>query len=200
MARVTDAGSEPPRALPPGQRLADGFPVRHYGPVPKFRPDTWKLTVTGATLTGQDHDFDVEAFAKLERDRVVGDLHCVTKWTVLDNAWEGVLARTLMEAAPPADDVTHVMAWAEYGYSANLAMEDFASARTILATDHNGKPLTPAHGWPLRLVVPHLYGFKGPKWLRGLEYHRGPVRGFWEERGYHLVGDAWREERYSYQE
>ena len=106
---MTDPGPEPPRALPPGQRLADGFPVRHYGPVPRFRPDTWKLTVTGATLRpATTTHFDVEAFAKLQRDRVVGDLHCVTKWTVLDNVWEGVLARTLMEAAPPADDVTHV--------------------------------------------------------------------------------------------
>lgn len=197
---MTDPGPEPPRTLPPGQRLADGFPVRHYGPVPRFRPDTWRLTVTGATSDGQDHHLDVEAFAALPRSRVVGDLHCVTKWTVLDNAWEGVLARTLMAAVPPADGVTHVMAWAEYGYSANLLIDDFASPRTILATDRNGQPLTPEHGWPLRLVVPHLYGWKGPKWLRMIEYLTCERRGFWEERGYHTVGNPWLEERYSYQE
>jgi DMSO/TMAO reductase YedYZ molybdopterin-dependent catalytic subunit len=200
MSGVTDPEPEPPRTLPPGQRLADGFPVRHYGPVPKFRPDTWRLTVTGATADGGEHHLDVEAFAKLDRASVVGDLHCVTKWTVLDNVWEGVLARTLMAAVPPADDVTHVMAWAEYGYSTNLDMEDFASPRTILATDHNGRPLTPAHGWPLRLIVPHLYAWKGPKWLRMIEYLTADRRGFWEERGYHRVGNPWREERYSYQE
>jgi DMSO/TMAO reductase YedYZ molybdopterin-dependent catalytic subunit len=197
---VTHPGAEPPRTLPPGQRLADGFPVRHYGPVPRFRPDTWRLTVTGATADGTERHFDVEEFAGLPRGRVVGDLHCAGKWTVLDNAWEGVLARTLLDLVPPADTVTHVMAWAEYGYSSTLRLEDFASPRSILATDHDGRPLTPEHGWPLRLVVPHLYAWKGPKWLRMIEYLTEERRGFWEERGYHVEGNAWREERYSYQE
>jgi DMSO/TMAO reductase YedYZ molybdopterin-dependent catalytic subunit len=79
-------------------------------------------------------------------------------------------------------------------------MDDFASPRAVLATHLNGEQLTPEHGFPLRLVVPHLYAWKGPKWLRGIEYLRAPRRGFWEERGYHTLGDPWREERYSYQE
>jgi DMSO/TMAO reductase YedYZ molybdopterin-dependent catalytic subunit len=190
----------PTRVLPPGQKLAKGFPARHYGPVPRFRPDSWRLTVNGATADGQEHHLDLERFAALARDEVRGDLHCTSKWTVPDNLWEGVLARTLMDAVPPADDVTHVMAWAEYGYSANLRMDDFASPRTILATHHDGAPLTPEHGWPLRLVVPHLYAWKGPKWLRMIEYLTAERRGYWEERGYHIEGNAWQEQRYSYME
>ena len=197
---VPESESHQPRTLPPGQKLANGFPVRHYGPVPRFRPDTWRLTVNGATADGTEHHLDVQEFAALRRDQVVGDLHCVTKWSVLDNTWEGVLARTLMDAVPPADDVTHVMVWAEYGYSANLRMDDFTSARTILATHRNGSALTAEHGWPLRLVVPHLYGWKGPKWLRMIEYLTAERRGYWEERGYHTEGNPWREQRYSYQE
>jgi DMSO/TMAO reductase YedYZ molybdopterin-dependent catalytic subunit len=197
---VTDAAAEPPRALPPGQRLAQGLRVQHYGPVPRYRPDSWRLTINGATDAGKERTLDLEEFAALPRVSVKGDLHCVTKWTVLDNVWGGVGARTLLDLVPPAPDVTHVMAWAEYGYSANVRIEDFASPRTVLATHHNGEPLTPEHGFPLRLVVPHLYAWKGPKWLRGIEYHVLPARGFWEERGYHTLGDPWREERYSYQE
>ena len=188
------------RTLPPGQHLAKDFPARHYGPIPRFRPDTWRLSVTGATKDGEDHHLDLEEFAGLPSDRVTGDLHCVSKWSVLDLAWEGVLARTLMTAVPPADDVTHVMAWAEYGYSANMRIDDFGAPRTVLATHLNGTPLTAEHGWPLRLVVPHLYSYKGPKWLRMIEYLTSQRRGFWEERGYHAVGNPWREERYSYQE
>jgi DMSO/TMAO reductase YedYZ molybdopterin-dependent catalytic subunit len=189
-----------PRVLPPGQRHATELKVQHYGRVPRFRPESWRLTVSGATRGARAVDLDLERFAELPRARVVGDLHCVTKWTVVDNEWEGVLARTLMELVPPADGVTHVLATAEYGYSTTLRLEDLTSPRAILATHLNGRPLTPEHGWPLRLVVPHLYGWKGPKWLRGLEYLTVPVRGFWEQRGYHAVGDPWREERYSYQE
>ena len=200
MAGVTDASELPPRAIPPGQRLATDFPVLHYGPVPRFRPDSWRLVVNGATADGQERHLDLEQFHALPRTAVHADMHCVTRWTVLDNEWEGVSARDLMAAVPPADDVTHVMAWAEYGYSANMRIEDFASPRSVLATHRGGEPLTPEHGYPLRLVVPHLYAWKGPKWLRGIEYLVGERRRLWGERRYYTVGDPWREERYSYQE
>jgi len=188
------------RVLPPGQRLGPGLKIQHYGRVPRLRPDTWRLTVSGATVDGSQLALSLEQFRGLPRARVVGDLHCVTRWSVLDNVWEGVPARTLLSMAPPSDGVTHVMAYAEYGYSTTLRLEDLTSPRTLLATHLGGDPLTPEHGWPVRLVVPHLYGWKGPKWLRGLEYLCTPVRGFWEGRGYHVVGDPWRQERYSYQE
>jgi DMSO/TMAO reductase YedYZ molybdopterin-dependent catalytic subunit len=200
MLVVTEEAPGPHRALPPGQRLAAGFPVLHYGPVPRFKPEAWRLTVSGATADGKDHHLDFETFCGLPRAQIKSDMHCVTRWSVQDNVWEGVLARTLLEAVPPTDDAVAVMAWAEYGYSANLRMDDFASPRAVLATHLNGEQLTPEHGFPLRLVVPHLYAWKGPKWLRGIEYLRAPRRGFWEERGYHTLGDPWREERYSYQE
>ena len=186
--------------LPPGQRLAVGWPVLHYGPVPRLRPDTWDLTVTGATVDGRQHSLSTAAFAALPRVDVVGDLHCVARWTVPGSRWSGVAARTLLELFPPHDAVSHVMVWAEYGYSASLRLEDLASPRAIFATHRDGKQLSPEHGWPLRLVVPHLYAWKGPKWVRGVEYLTEPARGFWEVRGYHQHGDPWREERYSYQE
>src|SRR4051794_25053049 len=172
----------------------------HYGPGPADRGERWDLTITGATEAGVDHVLDHGALAALPRTRVAGDLHCVTRWTVPGNTWEGVAARTLLERFPPAADAEHVMVWAEYGYSASLRMQDLASPRAVLATHHDGEPLTAEHGWPLRLVVPHLYGYKGPKWVRGIEYLTEPGRGFWEQRGYHGVADAWREERWSYQE
>jgi DMSO/TMAO reductase YedYZ molybdopterin-dependent catalytic subunit len=196
---VTD-DAEPPRALPPGQRLADELRTQHYGPVPRFRPERWRFVVNGATADGSERLLELDEIAALPQVTVEADLHCVTKWTVLDNCWGGVAARTILELVPPARGVTHVTAWAEYGYSATLRLEDVAASTTLLALELAGRPLLPERGYPLRLVVPHLYGWKGPKWLRGLEYTREPVRGFWEERGYHLLGDPWREERYSYQE
>jgi DMSO/TMAO reductase YedYZ molybdopterin-dependent catalytic subunit len=174
--------------------------VLHYGPVPHDRGDRWSLTITGATDSGRDHELDAGQLAALPRTTVTGDLHCVTRWTVPDNTWAGVAVRTILERYPPADGAEYAMVWAEYGYGASLRMEDLASPRALLATHHDGEPLTPEHGWPLRLVVPHLYGYKGPKWVRGIEYLTEPGRGFWEQRGYHGVGDAWREERWAYQE
>jgi DMSO/TMAO reductase YedYZ molybdopterin-dependent catalytic subunit len=131
---------------------------------------------------------------------VRADLHCVTKFSLLDSEWTGVATRTLLEAAPPAAEVTHVMVWAEFGYSANLSLADFAGESCVLATHRDGVPITPEHGWPLRLVVPTRYAWKSPKWVRAVEYLTEDRRGFWEERGYHNIADPWREQRYSYQE
>jgi DMSO/TMAO reductase YedYZ molybdopterin-dependent catalytic subunit len=186
--------------IPPGQRAQASWPVLHYGPVPRFKPERWDLQVYGATVDGSKRAWDYAAFQQLPTDCVEADLHCVTKFTLLDNVWSGVLARTLIELAPPAPDVTHAMVWAEYGYSANLRIDDLLRDSTILATRRNGAELSPEHGFPLRLVVPHLYAWKGPKWVRAIEYLVADRRGFWEERGYHNVGDPWQEQRYSYQE
>ena len=186
--------------LPPSQRPSRGWPVVHYGPVPRLRPETWDLRVFGATASGRETHLDAAAFAELPHTTVSSDLHCVTKWTLRDVAWSGVAATELLRAVPPADDVAHVMVWAEYGYSANLPLTAFAAPDTMLATRADGEPLSPDHGFPLRLVCPSLYAWKSAKWVRAVEYLVEDRRGFWEERGYHNRADPWQEQRYSYQE
>ncbi|MCW2598201.1 MAG: oxidoreductase molybdopterin binding protein [Frankiales bacterium] len=186
--------------LPPGQYIPRGWPVLHYGPVPKFKPDSWDFKVFGGTATGEERRWTWADFGRLPRAEVNADFHCVTKFSILDSTWRGVSASTLLSLAPPSDAVTHVMVWAEYGYSANLTLADFASTGTMFVTHKDGEPLTAEHGFPLRLVVPHLYAWKGPKWARGVEYLTEDRRGFWEERGYHNRADPWLEQRYSYQE
>ena len=188
----------PPDRLPPGQYLPRGWPALHYGRVPEFVEPRWSLEVFGETADGERTRWDWAGFGALPRTEITADFHCVTKFTLLDNVWRGVAGPTLLELAPPSSDVTHVMVWAEYGYSANLTLEDFRAS--LLATHRNGEPLTPEHGYPLRLVVPHLYAWKGPKWVRSVEYMDTDRRGFWEERGYHNRADPWQEQRYSYQE
>jgi DMSO/TMAO reductase YedYZ molybdopterin-dependent catalytic subunit len=174
--------------------------VLHYGRVPAFKPESWDLQVTGATESGQEQRWRWPEFAALLRCRVIADFHCVTKFSIPDITWEGVPAAELLRAVPPAAAVTHVMVWADFGYSANVRIADFAADDTLLATACNGTELTPEHGYPVRLVVPGLYGWKSVKWVRVVEYLTRDKRGFWEERGYHNTADSWREQRYSYQE
>ncbi|CAA9337295.1 MAG: Sulfite oxidase and related enzymes [uncultured Frankineae bacterium] len=195
--RTADAAAE---RLPPGQYVPRGWPVLHYGRVPDVDLASWDLTVWGATADGSSRRWDWAAFGRLPRTEITADLHCVTKFSVLDNAWTGVSTAVLLREVPPAPSVTSVVVWAEYGYSANMRLEDFASPQALLATAHDGDPLTADHGAPVRLVVPHLYAWKGPKWVRSVEYLVEDRRGFWEERGYHNRADPWREQRYSYQE
>jgi DMSO/TMAO reductase YedYZ molybdopterin-dependent catalytic subunit len=203
--RTRAADGQPPAAspgpgLPPGQYVPAGWPVLHYGPVPVFKPETWDLRVVGATESGREHRWNWAELDGMPRAKVVADFHCVTKFTVPDIAWEGVAAAELLRAAPPAASVTHVMVWAEFGYSANLPIADFLADDTVFATHRDGAELTPDHGYPLRLVVPSRYAWKSVKWVRAVEYLTRDRRGFWEERGYHNSADPWREQRYSYQE
>lgn len=186
--------------LPPGQRLVKGWPVSHYGPVPRFRPERWTLQVFGATANKAAHSWTFEEVTALPKATVVADLHCASGTSTTGHTFFGIPARILLDLAPPAEGVSHVMAWAEYGYSANLRLEDFIADSTVMATHHDDEVLTAEHGFPLRLVVPHLYGYKGPKWLRGIEYMTQDRRGFWEERGFHNIADPWTGRRHSYQE
>ncbi|MFC4561524.1 sulfite oxidase-like oxidoreductase [Nocardiopsis mangrovi] len=186
--------------LPPGQYAPPDRPALHYGPVPRFRPERWDFRVYGHTRSPGGARWTWPEFDSLPRTDSVSDFHCVTRFTFRDVHWTGVRAEFIAEHAPPDPDATHVMVWAEYGYSANLRMDDFLRPDVLLATHRAGERLTPEHGYPVRLVVPHLYGWKSVKWVRAIEYLAADRRGFWEERGYHNRGDPWHEQRYSYQE
>lgn len=190
----------PESRLPPGQYIPRGWPVLHYGRVPRFSEPAWDLRVFGATADGGEQVWRWAEFAALPTTTVTADLHCVTKFSLLDNTWGGVATAVVLAAKPPAPEASHVMLWGEYGYSANVRLADFAAPDALLARTRNGEALSPEHGFPLRAVIPHLYAWKGPKWLRGVEYRTSDKRGFWEERGYHNRADPWTEQRYSYQE
>jgi len=188
-------------AVPPGQEVKERLLVKHYGPIPRAEdPASWSMVFGGRTASGEVHRLTVGELDAMTQTRVVADLHCASKWSVQDNRWDGVLTADLIARFAPALNTEHVIVYGHYGYSANLTVADLLADGTLLATRLNDQPLAPEHGFPVRLIVPHRYSYKGPKWFRGWEYLAEQRRGFWEERGYHLRGDPWLEERYSYQE
>lgn len=186
--------------LPPGQYIPRTLPVLHYGPVPTFHPQTWDLRIFGATESGCEARLRWEDVEAMPVSHVTADFHCVTKFSVPGICWSGIPAAEILRRFPPHPTVTHVMTWADFGYSANVRISDFVTDGALLATHRAGERLSPEHGFPLRLVVPHLYAWKSVKWVRAIEYLTADRRGFWEERGYHNTADPWHEQRYSYQE
>jgi DMSO/TMAO reductase YedYZ molybdopterin-dependent catalytic subunit len=183
--------------LPPGQYLTEKWPVLHYGSVPRVDLATWTLTLSGlvkspATLTYAE-------FKALPRRTLKTDVHCVTRWSLLDSTWEGVPVSEVMKLVERQPSATHVMVHGENGYTTNLALEDFLRDENMLVDTRDGEPISPEHGWPVRLFVPHLYFWKSAKWVRGLEFMAGDRPGFWEKFGYHMHGDPWQEERYGWQ-
>ena len=187
-----------PSGLPPDQTVREVLPVKHYGRVPRERP-VWSLMVVGRGAEPEVLALD-DLVGRFERVRVRSDLHCASGWSVCGLEWEGVRTADVLALLPPPAGTVGVLALAEYGYTANVRVADLQRPTSLLAVGLAGGPLPAEHGGPVRLVVPHLYGYKSVKWFRGWEYLARLRRGFWEERGYHLVGDPWTGRRYSYQE
>lgn len=180
--------------LPPGQSLTLKWPVLHYGSVPRFDPTKWDFRVTG--LVAHPLRFTWQEWKQLPTTRVTRDFHCVTRWSRFDNLWEGVSFREILQRAQPKLDAKFVLVYAEQGYTANVPLADLDRDDVLFATRHDGEALSADHGYPLRLIVPHLYAWKSVKWVRGLEFLDQDRPGFWEQNGYNMYGDPWQEQRY----
>ena len=183
-----------PGRIPPGQYYTDRFPVLHAGRVPKTDLAEWDFSVDGLVVSPQRWAYqDVLSMPVVRR---TFDIHCVTKWSKLDTEWEGVSVTELMSTVEILPSATHVLVLAEHGFTANLPLEDFLAEDNLFAYGFGKGPLEPEHGWPLRLVVPHLYFWKSVKWVRGLRILGQDEPGFWERNGYHMYGDPWKEQRF----
>ena len=180
--------------LPPGQVATLKWPVLHYGGVPRFDPRTWDFRTF--SLVEKPLRFSYDELLALGQTTVTADMHCVTRWSRFDNRWEGVPAREVIARAQPEPEAKFVLVHADHGYTANVPLEDLLRDDALFAYKHDGAPLTPEHGYPLRLVVPHLYAWKSVKWVRGLEFLPQDAAGFWERNGYHIYGDPWKEQRF----
>jgi len=190
---VAEQGFDPNR-LPPGQYLTDRFPVLHVGDVPTYAPGEWNLTVNG--LVDKPFTLTFEELTALPSVTLTTDIHCVTKWSKFDTVWRGVKLKDLLDIAGIQPDATHVMGHAEYGYTANLPMEDALRDESMVVWEYEGEAIEPIHGGPVRLLVPNLYFWKSPKWLRGIELMNADKPGFWERNGYHMYGDPFLEQRH----
>jgi DMSO/TMAO reductase YedYZ molybdopterin-dependent catalytic subunit len=198
--KMRDAGR-----LPPGQSLTLKWPVLHVGPVPRFDPATWDFRIFG--LVEEPLRLTWAEFTRLPMREVTADMHCVTRWSRFDVRWEGVPFREVTRLARSKPEARYVLVHAEHNYTSNVPLADLlpSDARTpdgrsraeaLFALKHNGEPLPADHGYPVRLVVPHLYAWKSVKWVRAIEFLSEDQLGFWERNGYHAYGDPFREQRF----
>jgi DMSO/TMAO reductase YedYZ molybdopterin-dependent catalytic subunit len=178
--------------LPPGQYLTDGFPVLSAGPTPHTPLDEWSFRIVDGAEEPRRWSWD--EFQALPSEEITVDIHCVTTWSKLDTAWEGVSVDTLLEGVET--EAEYAVAFSDGGYTTNLPLEDLTDGKAWVAFGYDGEPLDPEHGGPARLLVPHLYFWKSAKWVRGLALRAEDEPGFWESNGYHMYGDPWREQRY----
>lgn len=163
------------------------------GPTPSIVVEDWEFSIH--TETGQTHTWNWEQFHDLPSEDITVDIHCVTSWSKLGTGWRGVSLDTLFAEVETGFDF--VMAHSYGGYTTNLPLEEILDGQAWIAHEYDGEALDPEHGGPARLLIPHLYFWKSAKWVRGLVMQSEDNPGFWEENGYNLHGDPWREERYA---
>jgi DMSO/TMAO reductase YedYZ molybdopterin-dependent catalytic subunit len=181
--------------LPPGQSRTVKWPVLDAGGPPRLSTLQWSLSVLG--LVKQPKQWTWNEFQALPRTKVLADFHCVTRWSQLDNLWEGVATREIAKHVEITPEAKFVLARGyDNDWTTNIPLEAFLAEDALLADKRNGEPLPIEHGGPLRLIIPRLYAWKSAKWIRAIEFLREDEAGFWEREGYHMNGDPWREERF----
>jgi len=193
--KLVEKGLDPAR-LPPGQYLTEKWPVLHAGAVPDTDLATWDLNVFGEVEEPITLSWD--QLQQLPSRDVTVDIHCVTRWSRFDTSFRGIHWGELAKLVRPKPSAHYVIAHAEQGFTSNLPLAALEDEEALIAYEADGEPLTPEHGWPLRLMVPSRYFWKSAKWLRGLELRPADEPGFWERYGYHNDADYWKEQRYSF--
>jgi len=191
-------GSRPWRndagGLPPGQSTTAEFPVLDLGTRPLIAEDDWQLTVAG--LVDNPIRWDWRQFMAQPQTDSISDIHCVTAWSRLENRWSGLSARDFLKIVSPKPEARFVIFHGYDGYTTNLPIDRFDRDDSLLAHSWQGKPLEREHGGPVRAVIPSLYFWKSAKWLRHIVFLDSDRPGYWETRGYHMLGDPWKAQRY----
>jgi DMSO/TMAO reductase YedYZ molybdopterin-dependent catalytic subunit len=193
--KVRAAGFDPAR-LPPGQYYTDKWPVLHAGDVPDVELATWTLAVTGEVE--EPLSLTYEQLTALPATDVTTDIHCVTRWSRFDAQFKGVHWNELAKLCRPKPSARFAIAHAEQGFTANVPLAAIEDEHALVVYEADGGPLTPDHGWPVRLFVPSKYFWKSAKWLTGIELSPVDKPGFWERYGYHNEADYRQEQRYGF--
>jgi DMSO/TMAO reductase YedYZ molybdopterin-dependent catalytic subunit len=178
--------------LPPGQTKVDDWPVLSAGPSPRIDKAKWEFTIRSES--GVVSRWSWDEIHDLGLEDITTDIHCVTHWSKLGMEWRGVSLDRLFEHVDTTYD--YVMAHSYGGYTTNVPLDELLDGQSWVAFEADGEPLGIEHGGPARLLVPKLYFWKSAKWVRGLVMMPDDQPGFWEQAGYHLHGDPWKEERY----
>jgi len=167
---------------------------------PDVTRDSWRLDIVGQVENPRVYSFaDIAAMPAVEQETTLLCISYGVGSGLCSNAvWKGVPLSTLLAQVKPKPNVTTVLFRAADGYYETFRFEKAMEPTTLVAYEMNGEPLPKRHGFPLRLIVPGLYGEKNPKWLTRIELldeadgrlHRRHGCGFYKEQGWGRQGDS----------
>ncbi|MCS7098874.1 MAG: molybdopterin-dependent oxidoreductase, partial [Sulfolobales archaeon] len=142
----------------PGQYYIDHFIIYRAFGTPTISVEKWRLVVSG--MVSNPLELSLSDLEKMPRVEIVRDFHCVTGWSVPSVRWEGIKLKLIADMAKPSESVRWAVVSGLDGYAAVVPFEDFVSEESLLVLKLNGKPLPVDQGFPARIFIPHLYGWK----------------------------------------
>lgn len=153
------------------------------GQFPQVEAAKYRLTVDG--LVARPVTLSLADIERLARVSENANFHCVTGWSVANLEWTGLHLSSLAKLTSPLSRVTYVNFYSFDGaYTESMRLSQALDPSVLLAYRLDGKPLRVEQGYPVRLVVPKMYGYKSIKWVSRVEFTDKPVTGYWEARGY----------------
>jgi DMSO/TMAO reductase YedYZ molybdopterin-dependent catalytic subunit len=183
-----------PVAVKDGSGLLGLLPTGRFriysvtGTLPTRAAGDWRLEVTG--LAGTPYTIGYDELLAMPSVELTRDFQCVTGWRVPQVRWKGVrLADVLQRAAPQAAATAVEFESFDGAYTETLTLEQAVGDDVIVAYELDGKPISSAHGGPVRLYIAPMYGYKSLKWLQRITLVAEPRPGYWEQQGYDV--DAW---------
>jgi DMSO/TMAO reductase YedYZ molybdopterin-dependent catalytic subunit len=154
--------------------------------IPQVDSKSWNLTIKGLVEKPLTINYDqirsmpsVQEYVTLEciSNKIGGDL-------ISTALWKGVRLSQLLEKAVIKPNVKYVVFRCADGYDVGIPIEKSQMEGAILAYDMNYAPLTAKHGFPVRAIVPGLYGMMNPKWLTEIELVDTVYQGYWQRLGW----------------
>jgi DMSO/TMAO reductase YedYZ molybdopterin-dependent catalytic subunit len=148
---------------------------------------TWRLKIEG--LVEKPLIFCFDELQALPRKIQAKTFICVEGWGLDDQKWEGIHLKEIFSKVKVNPKAKFVSFYATGGqYHDSLSIQEALEPETMLAYGVNGKDLLPENGFPLRLVIPRMYGYKGVKWVERIVFTEKQEAGYWEKFGYPLDG------------
>jgi len=173
----------------------NGFQIYDTSGYPAIAAKEYSLKVDG--LVNSPSSYSLADLLAMPQTHIVRDYHCVTGWVVPNCQWVGIKLSDFLALSQPKAEAKYVLlSSADGSYTESLTMDQTTLPDVLLGHSLNGHPLSQDQGFPLRLVIPDMYGFKYIKWVNHITLSDQLVPGYWEQRGYAV--DAWLGPRSNY--
>jgi DMSO/TMAO reductase YedYZ molybdopterin-dependent catalytic subunit len=154
--------------------------------VPNINAGTWRLNIKG--LVDNPFELTYEELKAMPSVEQFSSLGCISNKVggdlISNTIWKGVPLKTILERAQVRPDAEYIVFRCFDGYDVGIPLEKGLEDGTILAYEMNRATLNPAHGFPVRAIVPNIYGMMNAKWITEIEIVDHVYEGFWQRKGW----------------